>query len=236
MSDHRPEPRLTTNLIVRVWGMGGDGKPFFQNVQAANISNHGARLSGIDPALTAGDVIGIQYGAKKGRFKVIWVIDAGSLQKKQVGVQLLSGQECPWKDQLERSEPASRHTGENRRKYPRLKIQFALELRDERVNQPMRVSATDISGNGCYIETMMPLPFGTALKIEFYMEGEKVATDALVRAFDPSFGMGIEFTTLDSPTRERLQAVLEKIAAEQAASAQEAPENSDKGEAASKGS
>src|SRR6185437_10290997 len=76
MSD-KPEPRLDVKLPVRVFGMGANGRPFLQSVQARNISHHGAKLFGLETPLKPGDIIGVQVGEKKARCKVIWVVDPG---------------------------------------------------------------------------------------------------------------------------------------------------------------
>ncbi len=100
---------------------------------------------------------------------------------------------------------------DNRRKFLRHKISFPLELRDERVNTPLRVNATDISGNGCYVETVMPLPVATALRVDLWMGDEKLAPSAVVRTRDPGVGMGIEFTGLTEEQKKRFQAHLDKM-------------------------
>jgi hypothetical protein len=86
-----------------------------------------------------------------------------------------------------------------------------VELRDERVNTPLRVNATDISGNGCYVETVMPLPIGTALRVDLWIEEERLAPSAVVRTRDPGVGMGIEFTGLPEESKKRFQAHLDKL-------------------------
>lgn len=214
MSAQGSAPRTTLDLKVRVWGMGANGQPFFQNAMAQNISATGACIYGIEPELKVGDVIGVQYEGKKARCKVIWVVDAGALKKTQVGLQLVMDQDCPWAAAL----PAEMKTDErtvqhhdNRRKFARHKISFPLELRDERVNTPMRVNATDISGNGCYVETVMPLPVATALRIELWMGDEHLSPTAVVRTRDPGVGMGIEFTGLPEEMKKRFQAHLDKL-------------------------
>ena len=75
----------------------------------------------------------------------------------------------------------------------------------------MRVNATDISGNGCYVETVMPLPVSTVLRVDFWIDQEHVTTSATVRTRDPGVGMGIEFTGLPNDSKNRLQAYLEKL-------------------------
>jgi hypothetical protein len=194
--------------------MGANNQPFFQNAMAQNVSATGACIYGIEPELKVGDVIGVQYETKKARCRVVWVVNAGALKKTQVGVQLVADQDCPWTVALptdmkpdERTEP--RH--DNRRKFMRHRISYPLELRDERVNTPMRVNATDISGNGCYVETVMPLAVATALRVELWIEEEHLSPSAVVRTRDPGVGMGIEFTGLPEESKKRFQAHLDNI-------------------------
>jgi len=207
-------PRATLDLKVRVWGMGANEQPFFQNAAAQNISATGACIYGIEQELKVGDVIGVQYEGKKARCKVIWVVDAGSLKKIQAGVQLVADQEAPWLAMLPaetQGTAAIPRAPDNRRKFLRHKISFPLELKDERVNTPMRVNATDISGNGCYVESIMPLAVGTLLKVDFWIDQEHVATSATVRTRDPGVGMGIEFTGLTEDSKRRFQAHLDQV-------------------------
>jgi hypothetical protein len=207
-------PRATLELKVRVWGMGANSQPFHQAAMAQNISATGACLYGIEPDLKVGDVIGVQYETRKARCKVIWIVDAGALKKMQVGVQLVVDQECPWAAMLPKDMQPDERTlqrQDNRRKFFRHKISFPIELRDERVNTPLRVNATDISGNGCYVETVMPLNIGTSLRVDFWIEEERLSPSAIVRTRDPGVGMGIEFTGLPEETKKRVQAHLDKV-------------------------
>jgi hypothetical protein len=194
--------------------MGANDQPFFQNAVAQNISSTGACIYGIVPELKVGDVIGVQYESRKARCKVIWVVDAGALKKTQVGVQLVADQDCPWTAALPAEMAVEERTQarhDNRRKFFRHRISFPLELRDERVNTPLRVNATDISGNGCYVETVMPLPIGTALRVDLWLGEERISPSGVVRTRDPGVGMGIEFTGMPEEGKKRFQAHLDKI-------------------------
>ena len=204
----RPDLRLSVDLKVRVWGLDAEGKTFSQNAQAENISQEGARISGLNRALAVGDVIGVQYEDRKARFRVVWNLDAGDLNRIESGLQLVAGQECPWKQQLAGTTGSS-GTDANRRRFKRHKILFPLEFRNASGGAPMQTSATDVSGRGCYIETMMPFPVNTQLRVTFWMGEEKVETDAVVRAHDPSFGMGIEFLGLTAEVQEKFQSLLD---------------------------
>jgi PilZ domain len=213
MSGPATAPRATLDLRLRVWGMGSNNQPFHQNASAQNVSSTGACICGLEHGLKVGDIIGVQYETRKARCKVIWVVEAGGLKKFQVGVELVQDQECPWISQLpvETQTGGASVSGDNRRIYHRHKISFPLELRDERVNMPMRVNATDISGSGCYVETVMPLPVSTSLRLDFWIDQERISTSALVRTRDPGVGMGIEFTGMTEETKKRFQEHLDKV-------------------------
>jgi hypothetical protein len=203
--------RVNPDLQVRVWGMSQDGKPFFQQAHAVNIRPAGAVLTQLTCTLNPGDVIGVQYGTKKARCRV------SSLQntpdgKLRVEVQLLDGQPCPWVDELSTEQVANDPASlKSRRRYERHKIFFNMEMADERVQTPIRVRATDISANGCYVETMLPLDTGTILRVEFWIDAEKISTSGIIRAKDPGVGMGIEFTGLTPAIQKRFQTFLDSL-------------------------
>jgi len=213
------EFREPEELIVRVWGMAND-HAFFQNAHARDLTRTGATLYGIEHALQPEDIIGVQYGDKKARFRVAGVRDMGLPQRIRADVELLSGQECPWTDlaidRAARAEPSPTPTaGHDKRRFPRLKVALPLEVRDDRGGgAPMQTATADASGHGCYVESLIPLPLGTHLHLVFWVESDRVATTGVVRTSDPGVGMGIEFVDLDDAAQKRLQKFLEKLAAE----------------------
>ena len=211
MAVQQPEPRVTVDLPVRVWGMTAEGRPFSQHARAQNISSEGALLSGVENELKVGDVIGVQCDDKKTRCTVIWVMNTGLIKKNQVGVKLLADQECPWKTYLPIQGATVSVLPSNRRRWPRHKISFPLELREERINTPMRINATDVSGNGCYVETILPLPIGTSLRVDFYLEDQHIKITAVIRTCDPGVGNGIEFTGMPLEGKQQFQAYLDGV-------------------------
>ena len=211
MAENQSETRLTVDLPVRVWGMSAAGRPFSQQARAQNISSEGALLSGLDCELKVGDVVGVQCDDKKTRCTVIWVMNTGPAKKNQVGIKLLAEKDCPRKEYLSLDGATVKIAGSNRRRWHRHKVSLPLELRDERVQAPIRVNATDVSGNGCYVESMMPLPLGTVLRIDLWLDTEHISISAVVRTSDPGVGNGIEFTGMPQPTKDRIQAYLDTI-------------------------
>jgi hypothetical protein len=211
MAEHQSEPRLSVDLPVRVWGMTAEGRPFSQHARAQNISSEGALISGVESELKVGDVVGVQCEEKKTRCTVIWAMNTGLIKKNQVGIKLVAGQECPWKNYLSLDGATVKIAASNRRRWHRHKISLPLELRDERVNAPTRINATDVSGNGCYIETMLPLPLGTVLRLDFWLDSEHINISAVVRTCDPGVGNGIEFTGMPPEAKDRMQSYLDTI-------------------------
>jgi hypothetical protein len=211
MSQPRPEMRVPIDLELRVWGMGVDGRVFSQPARTRNVSAGGALLSGIEQDLKIGDTIGVQRGEKKVRCKVVWAINTESMEKIQVGVQLLSKQECPWTAEVPKAEAATLVSVQNCRRWERHKISVVLALHDGRATTPMRLTATDISGSGCYVETIFPLSIGTSLKVDLSIESEQVTTRSFVRTSDPGLGMGIEFIGLKPEEQQRFQEYLKAL-------------------------
>jgi PilZ domain len=206
-------PQNSGGPLVRVWGMDANGRAFFQNVYAQQLTKDGALLAALECALKVDDVIGIQLGDKKARFRVVRTSAAALPQRINAEVEVLQGQECPWKDALPTatSAPAA-PSGRDKRKFLRHKIRFPLELHGERAaSTHMQTNATDISGRGCYVEMMMPLPLGTPVQITFWLDSDKIITNGVVRASDPGVGMGIEFTGLEISNQERFQKHLDKL-------------------------
>ena len=203
------EERVPVDLEIRVWGMAADGHAFSQHTRVQNISPSGARLSEIEHELKIGDTIGVQAGRKRTRCKVVWTRNTRSIQKIQVGVQLLSKLECPWIPFLPKTNPDAATVARGRRRWARHKVAFPITLHDEQTL--VRVTATDVSGSGCYVEMLSPFPIGTGLGAELWIGTEKVMTRALVRTCDPRVGMGIEFVGLKTEDQGRFQNHLQAI-------------------------
>jgi hypothetical protein len=219
---NKPEPRFSVDLPIRVFGVDDEDHAFSQIVHTRNIGDHGATLAGLEEHLRAGDIIGVHFGDKTARCNVIWVVDASDVHKIDVGVELVEGQPHPWQKEVQTQRatgvsPISQiePTADEKRKFPRLRIPFQIEIQSERgEDAPMRTRTADIAGNGCYIETMLPLPVGTISMITFWLNSERVRTTAIVRTCDRGVGMGIEFTGLDQVTQKQVQQQVEAIAVE----------------------
>jgi len=149
-------------------------------------------------------------------------MNTGFVKKNQVGIKLLAEQECPWKNYLPLDGATVTIPASNRRRFQRHKINLPIELRDERVKAPTRINATDVSGNGCYVETMLPLPVGTVLRLDFWLDSDHLNISAVVRTCDPGVGNGIEFTGMPPEAKQRMQSYLDAIDPQMGVSSPEA--------------
>jgi PilZ domain len=219
MSDER-EIRFDVDLSLRVFGMDADGRPFSQIAQTRDISDRGAKLCGLEKPVKSGEIIGVQLGGKKARCKVVSIVETGQGQKFDVGVVLLEGQASPWQNESEAGRvsallSAKAFATKEKRRFPRHRVPFPLEIRDEQSGGArMQTNASDIGGGGCYIETRLPLPVGKVLAITLWLNSEKILIPAIVRTCDGGVGMGIEFTGLDDLRQKQLQEAVEAMARE----------------------
>jgi hypothetical protein len=94
--EHRHEPRKNASFVVTINGRDKDGHFFNEQVLASRISKSGALLSGISRHVRSGDVIFLEYGGKKSRFKVVWLRDSESHHLIQAAIHLLKSETCPW--------------------------------------------------------------------------------------------------------------------------------------------
>ena len=216
MSD-QPESRFIADLVVRVFGMDADGRPFSRNVHTLDISDRGARLSGLEAKLLVGDVIGVQLGGRRGRCRVIWA--TGPELPIEVGIEIVAGQPCPWQGQLAAHRIAATPpilrtapVAKDKRKFRRHRVSFPLEIRDgQSVGSGNAATTADMSAGGCYIETRTPLPVTKKVTISFWLDSERVQTTGVVRTSDGGVGMGIEFTGLDEVAQQQLQRQVESM-------------------------
>lgn len=215
--DKRPDSRVSADIPVRIWGMDASGKPFFGTAIAGNLSAAGAQLTHIRHTLKVGDTIGIQYENIKARFEVMWAKASVAPGRNEAGIRILANQPVPWGEVTaaviagKTAAPKLDHASEKRR-FARHRVQFPLTVSfPDGQRAHMQCSATDMSGRGCYIESLVPLPITTLIIVTFWIDSDKIKTNGVVRASDPGVGMGIEFTALEEQIQNRLQAYLEKI-------------------------
>lgn len=215
----RNEQRLQVEgLPVKVWGMDADRRPFVLNALACEVSYRGARLDGLTCKLPLGEVIAVQYGSQKGRFRVVWMADPASGQAGQVGIRSVDDI-CIWEAELacfsletssDKSDPLAA-ARRDRRQYPRFRCQGNVQVSRAESGQHVWAKLGDLSLGGCYLSTPVPEAVGAKLRLLLQIENNRIAALGEVRTCVPALGMGVQFIEFESGSRELLKQVLDRL-------------------------
>lgn len=100
------EKRIPRKVPVRHFGMDATGHPFTDNVFTVDISSTGACLEGVMRAVRVGDIVGVQCGAMKARFKIAWVGQPNSPKHGRVGLINMERGKVIWSAAPAVEEPA----------------------------------------------------------------------------------------------------------------------------------
>lgn len=104
-------------------------------------------------------------------------------------------------------------TGEDRRRYPRMKCFVVVELRAHSSERPKWGNLANISLGGCFVETPADVESGAKIEIGLWVASGQIWVKGLilngvVARTNPSFGIRIKFAALESPERETLRLFL----------------------------
>lgn len=223
----RKEARVSGVLPVRIYGIDSVGKPFNSVAHTLNVSKSGALLANVEIALNCGDVIGIQKGVYKGKFRVTWAGKKGSSSQGQIGVACIDGARNIWGledrplSQIDELAESKRRysslpfTGE-RRSAPRHACDLGVQIKPPGSDVTLWSRCTDISQGGCYIDSRSPLVSGTEFELTLFLAGDSLALTALVRTSFPSMGMGVQFEFASEDQRVQLRRYLrERLGADE---------------------
>jgi len=98
-----------------------------------------------------------------------------------------------------------------RRKHPRFKLNLPVEVHAEGSDTPIHFATSDVSLDGCYIESMYPFPIGTRLSLKLEI-ADTLLIDAQVVTADPQFGNGIQFLRMLPEDHDTLSHYLDSVA------------------------
>lgn len=202
----RNEVRIPAVLPVRIYGIDANEKAFNTTAHTLNVSKSGALLANVDIPLNIGDVVGVQKGVYKGKFKVVWVGRKASSSQGQLGICCVDGPRNIWGLEDRPSSQASEEVGaqrralagggfsRERRRAQRYSCDLGVQIREERSEVSVWSRCTDIGVGGCYIDTRSPLEVGTPFQLTLFLEPEHVTLPVFVRTSFPGMGMGVQFS------------------------------------------
>jgi hypothetical protein len=201
----RREPRLPAALNVRMLGIDANGKPFHQAVTTIDISLSGARVTGLTAKLNPGDIVGLQSGGEKCRFKVSWVT-ANTDNTYQVGMQCLEKGVSPWREKIQQTNNGERRAEE---RYP---CNGSASLRSAAFPTPIWGTLRDVSAGGCYVQCVNVAAKGDILSGQFIVGGVQINGVAEVKTSRATVGMGLLWCDLGWDGQEKLNTILRSLA------------------------
>ncbi len=248
INSRRREERIAVKLEVRVWGMDANGKPFSHTATTLDVTRTGARLNRLPCPLQPGDIIGIQHGNEKARYRVAWIGKFGTTRNGQIGVLCLEPDKYIWGTPLNvlkaaatPEEPrtlgpsfvqplpteiaAPKTTGSERRDSTRYACTGGADFRNIEGGFKNWGTVSDLSDTGCYIETIFPLPAKAQIELLISIRNVEIRGRALVRSCHPNVGMGIEFTQLSPEDQQRLQSLISGLSIVPGAAQRSTPAN-----------
>jgi hypothetical protein len=200
----RREARMPVALNVRILGIDANGKAFHQAVVTADISLSGARVVGLTAQLNHGDIVGLQSGGEKCRFKVSWISknDGGTFE---VGLHCLEKGTSPWRDTMLQAKSGDRRGND------RFPCNGSASVHSADFSTPIWGSLRDISAGGCYVQCVNPAAVGDIVSGQFVVNGLQINGVAEVRTSRASVGMGLQWCDLGWDGQEKLNNLLRSL-------------------------
>ncbi|MBZ5524734.1 MAG: PilZ domain-containing protein [Acidobacteriia bacterium] len=236
MSSRRREPRVEVNLDVKVWGLDRHGKLFVQNARTLDATRFGARLMGVD-CVREGEIIGLQHGGNKARFKVVWAGRENTPKAGQIGIHCMESDKpiflrepaaqatnpAPARvvmpqlgfEETRRLRPPRRDMPASRRRHPRYPCSGGVELRQQDGGQPAWGNLSDVSLTGCYVETASTFPEGSMVSLHVRTHDLDIRGRAVVKASHHTVGMGLAFLHLGGEDQQNLEFLIGTLAGRQ---------------------
>lgn len=223
----RQNKRLHVALPIRVTYWDDAQKPCLEIACTYDISEHGARVTGLRCVKEAGEVIAIERGKSKAFCRVVWVGEPNSELQGQIGLQCVESDRILWeaelRDMVEVYEPVLLDAGskrprtfashERRRRRERFSLEGTAELVESGAQGlKAKVVLENMSEIGCLVRTKQIVSAGTEIMLTLHVDDYNLALKGQVRHAEPQVGLGIEFREIRKGERQILQFLIRKLA------------------------
>lgn len=94
---------------------------------------------------------------------------------------------------------------QERRRSPRFPFIASAEVLEENNGSRLSARISDISAKGCYVDTINPLPGGTAVRVKIFNETQSFEAPATVAYSLTNLGMGLSFGEVQPNSRNVLR-------------------------------
>jgi CheY-like chemotaxis protein len=197
----RQHKRYPLRSQVRIFGADSAGRRFSRLAETVDVSQSGARLSGIFLELRVGDQLAVQAESGLGVFRVVWQGQIGTERAGEVAIRsidsvvLWPSDDGSWEDTF---DPAT--SARERRFYRRFDCDLSANITPEGELTSIQVRCADLSFGGCYVEMVNPLPEGAKLSVSVTGPvGPPLQAAGYVQTTYPHFGMGVRFNRVEDP-------------------------------------
>ena len=82
------------------------------------------------------------------------------------------------------------------RKAPRFPFVASVEVIELQTDTRLKARTSDLSRQGCYVDTLNPMPNGTTLRLHFAHQDQELDAVGRVVHSQPNMGMGIQFAEI----------------------------------------
>ena len=187
-------------LPIRVTYWDDAQKPCLEMACTYDISEHGARVTGLRCVKEAGEVVAIERGKSKAFCRVVWVGEPNSELQGQIGLQCVESDRIMWeaelRDMVEAYEPVLQRrkskqprtfaSHERRRRRERFSLEGTAEL-VEKAPRQLRPKSTlkNMSEIGCLVLTKQMMPAGAELKVTLHVDDRNLTLKGQVRHAEP---------------------------------------------------
>jgi PilZ domain len=105
----------------------------------------------------------------------------------------------------------TRMTGKENRRTARVAVSKGLWVAWQADGARNVSRVRDLSAGGVFIQTTIAVPIGTSVELLFALPEGETRVDGVVRYADGKNGVGVEFTTMGSGDRARVQQLLRRL-------------------------
>jgi c-di-GMP-binding flagellar brake protein YcgR len=102
-------------------------------------------------------------------------------------------------------------TWPQKRQYPRIKTNVAVELRRPVITTPIRAQTADLCLGGCYLEMAFTQEVSSEVDIVFWIGENKIRAKGVVVSSHPNVGNGLKFTYISPEDQFVLKNYLETL-------------------------
>lgn len=224
--------RIHVALPIRVTYWDNASKPCLEMACTYDISESGARVTGLRNVKATGEIIAVERGRNKAFCRVVWIGEPHSELDGQIGIQCVESDRTMWEAELRDMEevydPIMRESSlrrpnlsvgtanNNRRRHERFDIEGLAELLKHGPNSTRGEAALrNLSELGCLITTKQAVLPGTELSLVLNVGSYDLGVKGQVRHANQRVGLGVEFQEIRKGDRQILRFLLRKLAEQQ---------------------